>query len=90
MRPKKAKKSKVFFVLHYDEDASTIRIVPMEAGGVLSGKRAGRPRFQCVMDQGDKNIKTVPAKGYDIVDAHMVMKTPIVKDEAWDVPDVPI
>ena len=87
VRPKKGKKSENYFVLHYDEPKSTIRVIPMEARGVLSGKRAGRPRFQVVMSGFPRNAKTVACADYDIVKAFMVMKTPVVASEAWDVLD---
>lgn len=87
VRPKKGKKSENYFVLHYDEGKGTIRIIPMEPRGVLSGKRAGRPRFQAVMNHFDRDVKTVRCADYDIVKAFMVMKTPVVASEAWDVLD---
>lgn len=87
VRPKKGKKSENYFVLHYDEGKGTIRIIPMEPRGVLSGKRAGRPRFQAVMTNYERDVKTVSCSDYDIVKAFMVMKTPVVASEAWDVLD---
>ena len=87
VRPKKGKSSENYFVLNYDEDKNTIRIIPMEARGLLSGKRAGRPRFQVVMSSYPRNAKTVSCDSYDIVKAFMVMKTPVVASEAWDVLD---
>lgn len=87
VRPKKGKRTENFFVLHYDEPKDTVRIIPMEAKGVLSGKRAGRPRFQVVMNGFPKTSKTVACADYDIVKAFMVMKTPVVASEAWDVLD---
>jgi len=87
VRPKKGKKTENYFVLHYDEDKNTIRIVPMVARDVLSGKRAGRPRFVAMMENYPRNAKTVSCDSYDVVPAVMVMKTPIVSSEAWDVLD---
>ena len=87
VRPKKGKSSENYFVLNYDEDKNTVRIIPMEARGLLSGKRAGRPRFQVVMSSYPRNAKTVSCDSYDIVKAFMVMKTPVVASEAWDVLD---
>lgn len=87
VRPKNGNKSDNYFVLHYDEPKGTIRIIPMEARGVLSGKRAGRPRFQVKMENFNRDVRTVPCANYDIVDAFMVMKTPVVASEAWDVLD---
>jgi hypothetical protein len=87
VRPKNGKKSDNYFVLHYDEPKGTIRIIPMEPRGVLSGKRAGRPRFQAKMEHFGRDMKTVSCSDYNIVDAFMVMKTPVVASEAWDVLD---
>lgn len=87
VRPIKGNKSENFFVLHYDEARGTIRIIPMEARGVLSGKRAGRPRFQAIMENVERDMRTVPSSDYKIVDAFMVMKTPVVASEAWDILD---
>ena len=87
VRPKKGKNSENYFVLNYDEAKNTIRIIPMEPRGLLSGKRAGRPRFQVVMNNYPRNAKTVSCDSYDIVKAFMVMKTPVVASEAWDVLD---
>ena len=87
VRPKKGKKTENYFVLHYDEVKGTIRIIPMEARGILSGKRAGRPRFQAVMNNVERDARTVLCSDYDIVKAFMVMKTPVVASEAWDILD---
>lgn len=87
VRPKKGKKTENYFVLHYDEAKRTIRIIPMEPRGILSGKRAGRPRFQAIMSNVARDAKTVPCSDYDIVKAFMVMKTPVVACEAWDILD---
>lgn len=87
VRPKGGRKSENYFVLHYDEPKGTIRIIPMEARGLLSGKRAGRPRFQAMMENYNRDVRTVHCKDYDIVDAFMVMKTPVVASEAWDILD---
>ena len=87
VKSKNSKGNDIFyFVLHYDEAKNTIRIVPMEARGILSGKREGRPRFQCIIDSTDHNISTVSASDFVAVPAMMVMKTPIVAQEAWDIP----
>jgi len=74
-----------FFVLHYGETSQQITIVPMAPKGVLSGKRQGRPRFQCVLQETSKNWKTASTKDYEPVSAFMVMKTPIIAQEAWDI-----
>lgn len=75
-----------YFVLHYDEPKQLVTLCPMAVKGILSGRRQGRPRFQCVLEQTSVNwIKGADAKDYTPVDAFMVMKTPIVAQEAWDV-----
>ena len=78
-------KTKYFFVLHYSEPKGTLKLVPMEPRGVLSGKREGRPRYQCIVDSTDHNFNTVKASDYEAVPAFMVMKTPVVAQEAWDI-----
>ena len=84
---KKNSKGKVryYFVLNYNEPKGTLKLVPMEPRGVLSGKREGRPRFQCIIDSTDHNFINVAAADYEAVPAFMVMKTPVVAQEAWDI-----
>jgi hypothetical protein len=74
-----------FFVLNYDEGKGRARIVPMVARGRLSGKREGRPRFQAVIENSDSNFTTVAVSEIELVRSAMVMKTPIVASEAWDI-----
>jgi hypothetical protein len=74
-----------FFVLNYDEAVGRARIVPMVARGRLSGKREGRPRFQAVIENSDSNFTTVAVSEIELVRSAMVMKTPIVASEAWDI-----
>ena len=71
-----------YFVLEYNEDKGLICIVPMIANGKLTGKRIGRPRYQCQMDH---KFMVVEADKYYIVPSAMIMKTPIVAQEAWDI-----
>lgn len=75
-----------YFVLHYEEKEGTIRIVPLQVSGILTGTRAGRPRWKAVLDGTDKgNFPTVSTADFVPVEAKMVMKTPLVAVEAWDV-----
>lgn len=74
-----------FFVVHYAEDVGQLRLAPMICRGRLTGKREGRPRYQCDIRETDANLPTVAVDDYDIVPATMVMKTPVVAHEAWDV-----
>ena len=74
-----------YFVLQYCETTNALRLAPMAARGQLTGKREGRPRFQVVLEETDANFCTVAASDYEVVPATMVMKTPVVANEAWDV-----
>lgn len=74
-----------YFVLNYNERLSTVTLCPMQPKGVLSGKRQGRPRYQCAVQSTSANWITAAARLYDAVPAFMVMKTPIVAQEAWDI-----
>jgi hypothetical protein len=75
-----------YFVLNYNEALQQLILVPMAPKGILSGKRQGRPRFQCVLDTSTKNWEmAVSTNDYEPVPAFMVMKTPIVAQEAWDI-----
>lgn len=76
-----------YFVLHFDEKTEAIRIVPMQARGLLTGKREGRPRYQALIGTTDVNFLTVHSKDYQVVNSAMVMKTPVVALEAWDIED---
>lgn len=86
--------SVLFFVLNFDIKKDLLLIVPMSHRGVLTGKREGRDRYQLVIDGGDDddatsasthNFSIVPRGEYDVVRSAMVMKTPIIYQEAWDV-----
>ena len=76
-----------FFVLHYNEVEEQLRLVPMEARGIMMGKRQGRPRYICCIGTTDENFVTQPVHNYQVVPATMVMKTPWVAQEAWDIED---
>jgi len=78
-------KKQYFFVLNYCEPKGKLILCPMVVKGVLSGRRQGRPRYQCVIQDTSSNWVTVQAKNYVPVEAFMVMKTPIVAQEAWDI-----
>jgi hypothetical protein len=86
VKPKIGKRQ-YYFVLFFDEKTEIIRIVPMQARGLLTGKREGRPRYQALIGDTDINFLTVQAKDYQIVNSAMVMKTPVVALEAWDIED---
>lgn len=88
VKPKEqSTEKKYFFVLQYDEPTSLIKIVPLNAKNTLTGKREGRPRYQAEVGDTDENFAVVRASDYDVVPAAMVMKTPMVASEAWDVED---
>jgi hypothetical protein len=69
-----------YFVLLYNETVQQLLIlVPMmEPRGILSGKRQGRPRCQCVMGDMDTNFLQVSTQDEEPVEAFMVMRTPTV------------
>jgi len=48
IKPKKKTKSSApyYFVLHYDEDARTVRIIPLEERGTFIGRREGRIKWK--------------------------------------------
>ena len=79
-----------YFVLHYDEPTQNVTLVPMIRNGLfMSGnkKRMGRYRYQCNILENNKNwILDASPNEYDIVpSAVMIMKTPVVAQEAWDI-----
>jgi hypothetical protein len=76
-----------YFVLEYNEETGLICIVPMTVRGTLLGKRIGRPRYQCLLpsENDDNNFIIVDAKQYQVVPSAMIMKTPIIAQEAWDI-----
>lgn len=74
-----------YFVLHYNDKLNMVTLCPMTPKGVLSGKRQGRPRYQCIVQNTSANWITAPTRLYDPVPAFMVMKTPLVAQEAWDI-----
>lgn len=85
VQPKGSNQGPYFFVLNYNDRLQMVTLCPMAPKGVLSGKRHGRPRFQCVLNATSSNWVTAPANLYDSVPAFMVMKTPLVAQEAWDI-----
>jgi hypothetical protein len=82
---KKLHEGPYYFVLNYNERLSMVTLCPMAPKGVLSGKRQGRPRYQCVLQNTSANWITAPTRLYDPIPAFMVMKTPVVSQEAWDI-----
>ncbi len=85
VQAKGARQGPYFFVLNYNDRLQMVTLCPMAPKGILSGKRHGRPRFQCVLNATSSNWVTAPANLYDPVAAFMVMKTPLVAQEAWDI-----
>jgi hypothetical protein len=77
-----------YFVLNYNETDNTLCLVPMAATGSLTGRHQGRPRYQAVVGDTSANfLRNVAADQYEVVPATMIMKTPVVASEAWDVVD---
>jgi hypothetical protein len=85
VQPIGSKNGPYFFCLHYNKTAQIVTLCPMEPKGTLSGKRAGRPRYQCVLNATSENWITAPTTMYEAVPAFMVMKTPLIVQEAWDI-----
>lgn len=87
VKPKCGEKTldEFFFVVEYDEAKDLLCIVPMIATGKLAGRREGRPRYQCVIRDTVANFQIVAAADYVIVRSAMVMKTPVLALEAWDI-----
>ena len=76
-----------FFVFQYNPETEDVTLIPMAAKGTLMGKREGRPRYQCCLGDTTENFIYSNSVNYQHVPATMVMKTPIVSQEAWDVED---
>lgn len=75
-----------YFVLNYDAEKGQITMCPMSPKGILSGKRQGRPRYQCDLLSTSANwIVNASTDLYEPVPAFMVMKTPLIAQEAWDI-----
>lgn len=85
VKPVGKKNGPYFFCLHYDERSKMVTLCPLEPRGMLSGKRAGRPRYQCALHNTSDNWITAPSSLYQAVPAFMVMKTPLICQEAWDI-----
>ena len=80
-----SKEKKYWFVLHYDHEQGLMRLIPLGAQGLLSGKREGRSRWKALVKFSDVNVQTVQPSKYEIVPAFMVTKTPMVELETWDI-----
>jgi hypothetical protein len=66
--------------------SARVILIPMIVKGILAGKRSGRPRYQCVVLNDTSNwITDSVNNNYEAVNAVMVMKTPFVAQEAWDI-----
>lgn len=85
VRRKGSKSNQFYFVYHYDEQAATLRLIPLEVKGTLSGNREGRPRYRAVLGDTDRNFRTVASSSYEVMTAYAVMKSPWLVTEAWDI-----
>lgn len=75
--------SSYYFVVHFSGDESNfIHVIPLEPRGKFSGKREGRTKFRASMDT---KIEEVPWEEYEVVNVDMVTKTPVIKNESWDI-----
>lgn len=79
------KKTKYYFVLEFNEGKNLMCLVPMAATGTLSGQRNGRPRYTCTVLSDDSNFEILSPDSFEIIPATMIMKTPYVALEAWDI-----
>lgn len=80
-----ASHDELFFVVEYNEEKELLCLVQLLASGTLLGKREGRPRYQCALGDTDESFLIAPSADYAVVRSAMVMKTPILAAEAWDV-----
>jgi hypothetical protein len=74
-----------YFVLEYNESSALVCLVPMMITGTLLGKRFGRPRYQCMFGESDDSFIVDHATNYIVIPSAMIMKTPVVAQEAWDI-----
>jgi hypothetical protein len=74
-----------YFVLEYHEEKALLCLVPLAITGKLTGKRVGRPRYQCSVNAALDNFIVADAINYIVVPSAMIMKTPVVAQEAWDI-----
>jgi hypothetical protein len=79
---KGSKDANYFYVLHFDMKKMTLEALPMAQDDVLDEKRDGRPKWKA---QVDCKSSVVDAYKCEIVPTHMVIKTPLVANERWDV-----
>lgn len=85
VRPRDCSRTdRFFFVVEYNEDKELLCLVPMVVNGTLLGQRQGRPRYQCALGDSDSNFLLGKVSDYDTVRSAVVMKTPIIASEAWD------
>jgi hypothetical protein len=89
-------KSIYYFVLHYDEDLKTIRIIPLYKRGTFKGMREGRQKWKAnVLERNahdgeeaylrSMDVITEPCSMWDIVPSYMVTKCSSVAEESWDI-----
>ncbi len=88
-------KSRYYFVLNFDENDKSIRLIPLQRRGTFKGKREGREKWKAVIlprnNTPEKiwlesmDVITMPASKWDIVPSYMVTKCSSVGDESWDI-----
>lgn len=94
---KSSYKSKYYFVLNYDTDEMTIRVIPLYVSGTFKGKREGRPKWKANVHPRDgldeesywksMDVVTTSVSEWNIVKAHAVTKCVSVQGESWDIVD---
>lgn len=90
-------KSKYYFVLNYDTEEMTIRVIPLFVSGTFKGKREGRPKWKANVLPRDgldeesywksMDVVTTSVSEWNIVKAHAVTKCVSVQGESWDIVD---
>lgn len=88
-------RSKYYFVLNYDTEAMTIRVIPLFVSGTFKGKREGRPKWKANvlsregLDEESywkaMDVITASVSEWNIVKAHAVTKCVSVQGESWDI-----
>lgn len=95
---KKSYKSKYYFVINYDVNKSTIRLIPLFVNGVFKGKREGKPKWKANVLPRENEYEEIYLKSMDVITssvsewevarAFAVTKCVSVQGESWDIEDV--
>lgn len=79
--------NRFFYVLHFNIKHMVLKLLPMVCDDdvAASVEEATRPRWRAIVVGNQCVIQ--PAAMYQIVQSHMLVKTPIVANERWDILD---